>query len=179
MTDREWTGISVVLEEAFRHPSGSPWTTRRKAVYRSMLDRYEAAQVEAAIHKITGAGKPWLPAVAEIVAAIEHDPSIPTWPEVSAALFGSASERRRADGMHPALEAFVGHLGGPVEVSRIPVHCPDRGHWEVKRLESAWAAHVEAWVDRSHHRAALLATSTHPRQLSPISTLGLTTGASK
>ena len=175
MIDQEWEAVTLLFEEAF----AGEWTDRKSAAYRMLLDDYTGQQVLVAVRKVVRSGKPWVPAVPEIVAAIDADPSLPTWLEVRSALFGSASERRRAaHSMHPALEAFVGHLGGPVEVSRIPVHCPDRGQWEVKRLEAAWKAHVEAWVDRSHHRAALQATGA-PRQLSPISALGLTTGASK
>lgn len=172
MNDREWTAISIVLEECFKHPADRPWNERRKTAYRSMLTGYPAEQVEAAIRKITLTGVPFLPAVPEIVAAIEDDPGIPTWPEVERRLFAVSSQLRHLGEPHPAVAAFIEAQGGLDEIRRLPVADPDRGQWELKRLREQYAEHLAVWNARRGHAAAI-GGHGQPRRLDPISTLGL------
>lgn len=176
MTDREWTAISVVLEEGFKHPADRPWNERRKTVYRSLLDGYPADQVEAAIRKIIRTGVPFVPAVPEIVAAIQGDPGIPTWPEVEQHLFASPSQLRKLGDPHPTVAAFIRAQGGLDQIRRLPILDPARGPWELKRLREQYAEHVAVWKDRGDHAAAIGAPHGSPHRLNPISTIGLTAG---
>lgn len=175
MTEREWTGISIVLEECFKHPADRPWNERRKAAYRSMLSDYDAEQVEAAIRKLAHGGTPFVPAVPEIIAAIEHDPGIPTWPEAQRWIWATASAMRaRGDQEpHPCLAAFIDQQGGLEALRLLPVLDEVDGKWERKRLREQYAEHLETWKDRRGHALALGRGDGGPRQLDPISALGI------
>ena len=173
MNDRDWTGISIILEECFKHPADRPWSERRKAAYRSMLSDYTAEQVTVAVRKLAQGGVPFLPAVPEIVAAIEHDPGIPTWPEAARHVFATPATLRRLGAPHPALAVFIDQQGGIDALRLLPVE-GEEGKWERKRLREQWAEHVEQWMDRKHHAVALGRGDGGPRRLDPISSLGMT-----
>lgn len=173
MNDREWTAISIVLEEGFKHPADRPWNERRKNAYRLMLAEYTADQVEAAIRKLVRTGIPFVPAVPEIVAAIEDDPGMPTWPEVERYLFATPSQLRRLGDPHPAVAAFISAQGGLEQIRRLPVNDQEknRGDWERKRLREQYAEHLDVWKHRRDHTAALGAAHTSPHRLDPAQQL--------
>ena len=174
MNRAEWADLAELLEEGFRHPAEDPWTDRKDRVYERMLGGYRAEVVAAALRKLLLGGKPFCPAIAEIVAVIEHDPGVPSWDEARELIFAPASRVRALGMLHPCLEAFIARHGGLAALRRLPVDDDRNGHWERKRLREAYDAHRAGWVDKRHHALALgEAFNPAPRVLDPISAIGL------
>jgi hypothetical protein len=172
----EWADLAELLEEGFRHPADDPWTDRKDRVYERTLSGYPAEVVAAALRKLLLGGRPWCPAIAEIIGVIEHDPGVPSWDEAEALIFAPASRVRALGMLHPCLEAFIARHGGLAALRSLPVDEPEknRGHWERKRLREAYDAHRAGWVDKQHHALALgEAFNPTPRVLDPISAIGL------
>lgn len=176
MNRAEWADIAELLEEGFRHPAEDPWTDRKDRVYERMLSGYPAEVVAAALRKLLLGGKPFCPAIAEIVATIEHDPNVPSWDEAQALIFAPSSRVRRLGMLHPCLEDFIARNGGLASLRLLPVDDEDkqRGHWERKRLREAYEAHRAGWTDKRHHALALgVPWNRTPQVLDPISAAGL------
>lgn len=164
MTDDDWEGITLLIEEWWK----GEWTTRKAIAYRVLLDEYPAPVVVVALRKLANSGKPWMPAAAEIVAAINEDLSTPTWLEVSAWLF--CVGRHRLPEPHPAVLEWVRLNGGLQALDMLPIVHPKHGPFERKRLRESWEQFVEVKRARGEHTAALRSVGA-PRQLDPLTSL--------
>jgi hypothetical protein len=176
MDQVQWDDIAETLEYGFKWPASDPWGDARERVYQRVLGGYPHEPVQAALGKLMLRGEPWGPAIAEIAAALEHDPGLPSWDEVSAVLFAAPHRVRRLGKVHPAMADWIGRQGGLNAIRRLPVAAPD-GHWELKRLRESWAEHREQWTDRRHHTIALGRGDGQLKQLQPLAAAGLAPSA--
>jgi hypothetical protein len=142
MTDQEWTTISLVLE----HGWPGEFDDAARAAYRVILDPYTGATLLAAVRSLAGRGGRFRPSVGEIAAQVLEDPGRPTWSEARRLLFGARGlltirpEQAclaRAEAQHPALAAFI-RAEGYDRLRSLPVHDPDYGELEMRRLGDAW-----------------------------------------
>lgn len=173
MDQVQWDMIAETLEYGFKWPQGDPWGDTRERVYQRVLGGYPFEPVQAALGKLMLRGEPWGPAIAEIAAALEHDPGLPSWDEVAQVLFAPAHKVRRLGKVHPAVADWIGRQGGLNAIRRLPVQDCTEGRWELKRLRDSWAEHAEQWTDRRHHNIALGRGDGQPRQLQPLAAAGL------
>lgn len=174
MTSREWQLIAVVLENCWK----GEWDDARAAAYFVLLEPFEAADVERALHVLVRNGSPFIPAVAEIVTAIEAAgrAGVPTWPEAFRQLRRLLPRHARDQeaglqalaAVHPLLASFVAAYGWR-RLALEPVDDPDRGGAVLRRLELAWQEHVERAQERERHGLAAAAVSRRrlagPRRL--------------
>jgi hypothetical protein len=171
MTERDWAGISLMLEKAFIHRPDTPWDRDRDAAYAAFLAHLPEPVVRAALRSVA-VGAKWCPSAGEILAAVEAEPGVPTWPEIERWVRTPASRRPAA--AHPLADHWIELQGGWHAVGMLPIDCPDQGRWERKRLMESWAQTVDAGLARDRHMSAL-AASGQPRTLDPIASLGLVT----
>lgn len=160
MTSREWQLIAVVLENAWK----GEWDEARAAAYWVLLEPFDAADVERALHVLVRQGSPFIPAAAEIVAAIDGmaRAGVPTWPEAFGRLRrllprharDHATGLRALEEVHPLLASFVAAYGWR-RLALEPVDDPDRGGAVLRRLELAWEDHVARQQERERHGVAL------------------------
>lgn len=188
MTLEEWQQLAALLENGWR----GGFDDERSAAYFVFLGRYDAVDVERALHVLVRDGKPFIPAVAEIVQAIEQDPSVPSWPEAYRMIFGprgvlcaraprgtAPGERRRfeeqaaidrAAGLHPLLAPFVA-AEGVQRLRMLPVDDPDWGGLERRRLGERWTEFLSRVEGRRRQGLAIEAASvwslSGPRRLDP------------
>lgn len=186
MTLHEWQQLAALLENGWR----GGFDDERSAAYFVFLAPYEAVEVERALHVLVRDGKPFIPAVAEIVKAVEADPSVPSWAEAYRMIFGArgvlavrapagtpvgqrrhAEERAaldRAAESHPLLAPFVAGEGVQ-RLRMLPVDDPDWGEVERRRLGERWAEHVSRAEGRRRQGLAVEAASVRslsgPRRL--------------
>lgn len=153
MTSREWQLIAVVLENCWK----GEWDEARAAAYFVLLEPFDVADVERALHVLVRTGSPFLPTVAEIVTAVEarEGSAEPTFAEAFRHLRRllprhardhEAGLRACAE-VHPLLASFVAAYGWR-RLSLEPVEDPDRGGAVLRRIERSWEEHVE----RQHER---------------------------
>jgi hypothetical protein len=174
----EWLPIAAVLENGWRH-AGEPWDDAKANAYFVLLADFDAAEVERALHLLVRNGSPFVPAVAEIVTAIESGrrAGVPTWPE-ALGLIRKAIVRHGRTGQdrgvamlsdaHPLVASFAATYGW----SRLcgePIDDPDHGGAVLRRLEVAYTEHVERMRDRERQGIAIEAVSRRslsgPRKL--------------
>lgn len=174
MTSREWQLIAVVLENCWK----GEWDEARAAAYFVLLEPFEAAEVERALHVLVRNGSPFIPAVAEIVTAIEAAgrTGVPTWPEAFRHLRRLLPRHARdqaagldaCEAVHPLLASFVAAYGWR-RLALEPVDDPDHGGAVLRRLELSWQEHVERSQERERHGLAAAAVSRQrlagPRRL--------------
>ncbi len=186
MTLGEWQQLAALLENGWR----GGFDDERSAAYFVFLGRYDAVEVERALHVLVRTGKPFIPAVAEIVQAIEQDPSVPSWAEAYRMIFGArgvlcarapagtpveqrrgAEERAaldRAAESHPLLAPFVASEGVQ-RLRMLPVDDPDWGEVERRRLGEQWAEFLARVEGRRRRGLAVEAASVRslsgPRRL--------------
>jgi hypothetical protein len=132
--------------------------------YRILLDKYEPEQVVAAIQSMVDGGRQYRPMPGEVVAAIRHDPTMPTWPEayrdVMRALrvhtpYQASDGEKEAiavgwlrEHSHELVAAFFRAQTYAV-LSMLPLNDQDDdGKFAVKRLREDWEAFVERADDR-------------------------------
>jgi hypothetical protein len=168
MTDDEFNACSALIRDWFK----GQYTADEKDSYRIALGDLPGEHVLLALKKLLAKGQVFTPKPGEIIAAIEHDPGLPTWPEAERHVFATPATLRRLGAPHPALAAFIEQQGGIDALRRLPIEGED-GKWERKRLREQWAEHVEHWTDRKHHFVAVGRGDGGPRRLDPISALGL------
>jgi hypothetical protein len=143
MTGEEWGVIAALIEQWFR----GEFDDNREMAYLRLLEPYDAEAVLTAVRELANSGQVFVPAVGEILAALERDVSIPEWPVLWGAIeravlrFG-ADERRAVDwlsGGHPLAGSFVRAVGWDA------LRMADReGPWDEKRFREAWERHLEA-----------------------------------
>lgn len=183
MTNEEWNGLTVLLDEGWP----GPFRGDAERAYRTFLDGYDAVQVLEALHRLVHRGEKFRPSVAEVVAAITDDPGRPTWAEAYSALFGprgaiagargKAGEAvARAEAVHPYVGAFL-RAQGFERLRSVPVDDPDYGGLERKRLGDEWERFVVQCDERIATGRALDSLGRReqigPRRLDPLGLLGL------
>lgn len=159
----QWRRVAVVLENAWR----GDWDDARSASYFALLEPFEVEQVEQALHVIVRNGKPFLPTVPEIIAAIDAASTVQssTWDECWL-LVRRVIKRRGRRGAEKALEdlrsadplvaSWVGVYGWD-RLCAAEVEHPQYGPATLVRLRESWDAHVERHRDRDHQALALTA----------------------
>lgn len=171
MTDDEWAAITAVLEDWWK----SDWQPRKASTYALALQTEPFEVVSAALRKLAENGSPWMPTVPEILAAIRHDPALPTWTELEGWLWHTPGRRRGPIGEHPAVKAWIASQGGLERLNQVPVHCPNEGPWRRKELAQSWADHTRVTDEREQHAIATGQRAGDLRQLTPIAALALPT----
>ncbi|HEU4722007.1 MAG TPA: hypothetical protein VFS59_11645, partial [Gemmatimonadaceae bacterium] len=153
----------------------------RAASYFTMLQGYETVEVEQALRLVASNGNPFVPAVSELIAAIESrsKAAIPTWPE-ALHLIGRALRRHglrgAAEGLamlaeqHPHVASFVAAYGWE-RLWHEPLDDPDRGGAVRRLMEQRYVEHVDRQEDRRRQGLALETTQRHritgPRRIEP------------
>ncbi|MDO8209273.1 hypothetical protein [Conexibacter sp. CPCC 206217] len=160
MTSREWQLIAVVLENCWK----GEWDEARAAAYFVLLEPFDAADVERALHVLVRNGSPFIPAVAELVSAIEAGAraAVPTWPEAFHHLRRLLPRHARdhdaglraLEQVHPLLASFVAAYGWR-RLALEPVEDPDHGGAVLRRIELTYADHVARQQERERHGIAL------------------------
>lgn len=182
MTVEEWNRIAFVMENAWR----GGFDDDRAGAYFSLLHPFDAAEVERALHVLVRNGNPFVPAVAEIITAIEAQAksSVPTWPEALTAirkLIPRYSSEREAglakfSEIHPFLASFVSAYGWH-RLAQEPIDDPDRGGAVLRRIELSYGEHVEKQEERMRQGLAIEAVErgriSGPRRLDPAKLLGV------
>ncbi|ADB50184.1 hypothetical protein [Conexibacter woesei] len=160
MTPREWQLIAVVIENCWK----GEWDDARSASYFILLEPFDAADVERALHLLVRGGSPFIPAVAEIVTAIESGRRVaaPTWHEALGHIRRVLPRHTRDhaagitafERIDPLLASFVATYGWR-RLALEPVDDPDHGGAVLRRLEHAYDAHVARQLERERHGLAL------------------------
>lgn len=196
--DDQWEAFCLLLEEAWP----GEFDRRTRGAWRTLLGRHEPDQVIGALQHLLAEGHRFRPSVSELIAAIRHDPTIPTFDEAYRLLYGAGgvmraepahdafagpvryrSERERRDmfdqaaidratGMHPLIGSFIDRYG----LDRLRALTVDDPEWGTKTrrdLQQSWDAHVAATDSR--HVARLAAPGQHRglRRLDPLDALDL------
>lgn len=161
MTRDEWETIALLIENCWR----GEFDEVQSSAYFTMLGRFDHGQVMAALHRITEDGKPFVPSVPEIIAAIRRleIKSLPSWTDVWASMKAAlalGSEQAALDRMrecHPVAEAFVAREG--IERLRYePFFDPDYGALRIKELQQRWIEFSEQAMERKKRGLAIEAT---------------------
>jgi len=160
MLPEEWQEIAAVIDNAWR----GGFDDHRAGSYFMLLSEYETVQVERALRVLVANGNPFVPAVAEIVSAIEGQDrvAVPTWPEVLGAVRRVLPRysRDHAAGLaklaetHAIVASWVATYGWD-RLSREPVEDPKYGGAILKRLEDSYAEHVQRQQERQRHGLAV------------------------
>lgn len=159
MTTAEWHVIAELLDNGWKGEFDT-----QEAAYRHFLAGYEFADVEAALQRLVRNGKPWLPAVAEIVAAIEDPEAAPAWSEayrhIHAALASGLPEHRAIAEIEqragPVPAAFV-EAEGYDRLRAMPVDDPDWGWRSREQLERRYREFADVARERQRDGRALVA----------------------
>lgn len=152
MKKAEWEGLCGLMEDCW--PSAE-FNDRSRKSYRAFLDDFQPEQVMAALRVLMEDGKPFLPAVAEIVKAVRDLQSepVPGWAEVWTTLeraLSSGSEERAfelANGLHPMVGRFL-EVEGWERLSRTPFYDPEYGGVRIKDLHARWDEFVAVARER-------------------------------
>ncbi len=192
MTDREWQVIVALIRDWWPRP----FPAEQADSWRLALDGHDPQRVIQALATALADGGEYR-SLPRVVAALRHDPSVPTADEALHAIYGPRGVLRarppyppggwtgdelrrasdalaleRADEIHPLLGAFV-RRQGLGRLRALPVDDPDWGHQRRRELLVAWERHVDVMQDRD--LAALTAPRGEgPRRLDPLASLGLT-----
>jgi hypothetical protein len=156
----EWQQIAAVIDNAWR----GGFDDHRSASYFALLRGYETVQVERALHVLVANGNPFVPAVAEIVQAIEAQEhvGVPTWPEALAVVRRVLPRfsRDHAAGLaklaetHQIVASWVATYGWD-RLSQEPIDDPDYGGAVLRRLEDSYREHVQRQQERQRHGLAI------------------------
>lgn len=150
MTDAEWAEVVVELEYAFKGELDEVG----HAVYRRHLDGYGHGDVLRALAVLARGGQVFLPAVGEVLAALQ--PPEPTfdeaWAVVRPALANSttAVKTLTEGGAAEVVVAWVASYGGQ-RLGLEPTEDPTHGGAVMHGLQRSY----EQFLDRAHHRRAL------------------------
>ncbi len=164
----EWATISMLIDEGWP----GEFTASSATAWRVFLDEYDATQVLGALKVLVARGSTFRPSVAEVVAQIRDDPTVPTFAEACQLIFGPGGvmhartkvrkvfweigERdrlneiagwERASDMHPLIGAFIEREG----FSRLrDLNLEDEQYGAMRRaqLQKSWDAHCEAMRGR-------------------------------
>lgn len=188
-TPAQWEAFCGLMEEAW--PGEFDDTAARS--YRLLLDGIEPERVVGALRSLLVGGQRFRPSVSELLAAVRHDPSRPTFDEALTLIFDprhgvmsarppkrgvwkenawkvarDAARTHRLDEVHPLVASFINR----VTFGRLD-HIDLGNEWHRKELREAWDRHVDTTDGRE---VAVLARGTGRdgmRQLDPLSALGL------
>lgn len=155
----EWEAIALLMDNCWR----GGFDETMSSSYFSLLNRFSAEQVMGALHRIIENGKPFVPAVPEIVAAIRamEEPQLPPWTEVWNALKGALRRPNEEAAVayltsvcHPAVGAFL-RLEGFDRLRHEPFFDPDYGPLRIKELRERWAEFADTAKERERTGRAL------------------------
>lgn len=190
----EWDAFVALLEASW--PGDFDENAAR--AYRVMLDDVAPAESVAAMRRLLHSGRRFRPSVAELLAEIHSDPSLPTFSETYQLIYGPAgvlaarperplsgperyaseADRRaafnaaasaRASDTHPLVSSFVARYGLD-RLRALNVEDPVWGHKVQADLENAWDAHLQVTEMRTVHA---LTTGEGLRKLDPLAALGI------
>jgi hypothetical protein len=188
----DWESLCLLIEEGW---PGEFDETAAKA-WRLFLDDYTADQVMVALKTLVARGGTFRPSVAEVVAAIRKDPSLPTFEEAMKLIYGRGGVLRarprestfrdsaemarayhearleRARDLHPLVSTFVDRFGID-RLDSIEINHPDYGDVKRKDLRDAWDRHVEAMDGRDVAALASGRRRGELGRLDPLEALGI------
>lgn len=161
----EWDKLAVVLENGWR----GEWDDLRSDAYFALLADFATADVERALQILARNGSPFIPAVPEIIAAIDsgRQAATPMWPEAWALIrrvvrrrgrSGEAAALADLQAASPLVASFV-HTYGWGRLCSEPVDDPQWGQATLRRLEQAFGEWVERQQDRERQGLAIEAVS--------------------
>jgi hypothetical protein len=190
--DETWDSFCALLEEAwpgtFDDDAGDAW--------RLLLNDADPRQVVNAMRRLLAKGAKFRPSVAELMAEMRADPSLPTFDEMFVIVFGPAGVlsarpqsrewknegERKASYTEAVVEACKHHhllVGafvirqGITRLKELPIFDPEYAGLRRKELQQAWEAHLEAHEGREVHALVAGTGNQGLRQLDPLSALGL------
>jgi hypothetical protein len=160
MTDEQWSVLDQLFAEGWSAPR--EWTAATAGAYRLVLDGYDADQVLLAVQRLIQRGGAFRPSIAEVVAALNADPDLPSWAEANSTIMDIAyADGLRAAGLpapsrepaHEVIELFVAAQGSRLQM--LPLNDLDWGHVERKRLGDEYEAFVQRYQERKREGRAL------------------------
>lgn len=159
MTDDEWDAIALLLDQCWK----GEFTDERARSYRVFLDRHPADLVIAALERLVQDGSPFLPAVAEIVKAINQltAPAIPPWTEVWPAMQRAMKRDTPEDAVayveeHAGLFAAGFYSLENHDVLRMtPFFDEDWGRLRIDELHKRWTDYTDRVEERARSGRAL------------------------
>lgn len=154
------------------------FTTNDEDAYYYLLNDHTATDIMRALKALRH--QKFRPSASEISNVLTPTKAAtPTFDEMFTLLFSQRgalaardeqSTRERLTKMHPLVESFA-ERQGIQRLKELPIHDPDNGHWRLKELRHAWAAHLDAFEGRE---LVAIATGTNRdglRQLDPLTAL--------
>lgn len=162
--EREWDAFAMLLEEGWH----GDFDDQARAAWRVLLDGLQPEQAITGLRRLLHEGRPHRPSASEVIAAANHDPTVPTFPEAlrliqhalkarpPAGRWPDESARRRAYDIaaqarlveaHPFVRSFV----ATQTISRLRalgLDDPDHGPARRRMLEQEYTAHTETQADR-------------------------------
>lgn len=195
-TDRQWDAFCGLVEEGWAFDFDDKTAT----IWRAVLDGIPPQAAMKGVRRLLLEGHRYRPSVSEVLAAARRDPSVPTFEEMLALVYGPGGvlrarptvrryrdqqERRRLDdqaaldraaSMHPLIASFVArqdleHLRSlPLVDAGGSDRDRDRAHFARKELRDAWDRHVQ--TADSRQVAALAAGERGLHRFDPLAALG-------
>lgn len=182
MQQHEWQQIAAVMENAWR----GDWDDARSDAYFLLLEEFDAVQVSQALRVLVRNGSPFIPAAAEIVAAIDAAGSVgsATWDECWQLVRrvikrrGRRGEAKAFDDLQaadPLVASWVATYGWG-RLCGEEVEHPQYGPATMRRLRESFEQHVERQRDRRRHGLAIEAVARRslsgPRKVDAAVLLG-------
>lgn len=159
MTNDEWNGTCLFIEQAFKGEFDGP----KRSAYRFFLDDFSPEQIMNALKVLAEKGSPWLPAAPEIVKAIRDTQAspVPGWSEVWKAITKACKKRNErvalewlSEEVHPVVAAFVSAEGWTT-LKMTPFGDPEYGGLRQKELHERWDEFVAVATERLQRGLAL------------------------
>lgn len=170
MTDEQWTTCCFFMDHSF----AGEFDENKRIAYKRRLAKFSEEEVMAAVDRLSESGKPYLPALPEILKAIRDmsEPEVPSWPEVWNGLERALRKKNTeheclawlAEHVHPVVAKFV-QAEGWTRMRRVEFWDPEYGMLRVNELEKHWNDFIRVATERLRTGRAL--ESAGRRQLGP------------
>lgn len=178
MRPDEWDAIALLIDNCWR----GEFDDTMSQSYFTLLSRFDAQEVMAALHALVETGNPFVPSVPEIVAQVRkmQTPALPPWSEVWDALVtatGKCADEQAAvayltDNCHPTVAAFM-TLEGFDRMRREPFFDPDYGALRIRELHQRWQEFADSSREKMRNGLAIEAQTRTTRGLQKMSAKGL------
>ncbi len=191
ITADEWETLCLLIEEGWP----GEFTDATSSAWRVLLDDFDSTQVLGAVKTLVASGGTFRPSVAEIVAAIRHDPSAPTFEEMLRLVFGPdgimrarpsvttfpdggamarayhEARKARAGEVHPLVGAFALRYGLD-RLAGLELDHAEYGDLKRKELRASWDQHVKVMDGRDVAALVSGRRAEGLRAFDPLATLG-------
>jgi hypothetical protein len=157
MTEDEWDATALIIDKCWR--GGLDETAG--GAYFLMLKDYGAEEVQDALKVIAQNGKPFIPAVAEILAEVQKqtEPEVPPWSVVWAHLQKALAKPQEdameyLDRIHPLIATFLS-VEGHEKLRYTEFYDDQYGGIRIAELKARWEEFLTHGVDQVRRGRAL------------------------